>query len=105
MVAGCPKCSVRYRVDAERIGPDGAKLRCTKCSAVFLVRAPRAAEKTARESVPAEAAKPAAPRSPEPESTPPVDRERLVIVADSDETRGKASAEAIRRWLASSKFE
>ena len=43
MVAGCPKCGARYRVDADRIGPDGAKLRCTKCSAVFLVRAPRVA--------------------------------------------------------------
>ena len=42
MIAGCPKCSARYRVDLEQIGEHGAKLRCTKCSAVFLVRAPRA---------------------------------------------------------------
>lgn len=98
MVAGCPKCSARYRVDAERIGPDGAKLRCTKCSAVFLVRSPRGAAKAARESAPAEAVKPTTPPSAPPEATSPVDRERLVIVADADETRGKATAEALRGW-------
>ncbi len=42
MIAACPKCSARYRVDAARLGPEGAKLRCTKCSALFLVRVPNA---------------------------------------------------------------
>jgi predicted Zn finger-like uncharacterized protein len=87
MVAGCPKCSARYRVDAERIGPDGAKLRCTKCSAVFLVRAPLAASEPP-------------PAAPEPKTAPKpeVDSERLVLVADPDEARGKATAEAIENW-------
>lgn len=90
MVAGCPKCNARYRVDADRIGPDGAKLRCTKCSAVFLVRASKA-----------QAAPPvAAPLEPEsdPVPEPEVDSERLVLVADPDEARGKATAEAVRNW-------
>lgn len=106
MVAGCPKCSARYRVDAERIGPEGAKLRCTKCSAVFLVRAPQT-------SVEVTAAPPAAGTPPEQqwtesaseppadstlEPTPEYDSARLVIIADPDEARGKASAEAIRNW-------
>jgi predicted Zn finger-like uncharacterized protein len=87
MVAGCPKCSTRYRVDPERIGPDGAKLRCTKCSAVFLVRAPLAASEPP-------------PAAPEPKTAPEpeVDSERLVLVADPDEARGKATAEAIENW-------
>jgi len=91
MIAGCPKCSARYRVDAERIGPEGAKLRCTKCSAVFLVRAPQAA--------PAAAEEVAAP-TPQQETAPPreYDRTRLVLIADPDESRGKACAEAVESW-------
>jgi predicted Zn finger-like uncharacterized protein len=102
MVAGCPKCSTRYRVDAEQIGPNGAKLRCTKCSAVFLVRAPRA------ESVMPEAPIELAPPEPEfhsdpdphpdPEPEGEVDSARLVLIADPDEERGKSTAEAVRGW-------
>ncbi len=102
MVAGCPKCSARYRVDADRIGPEGAKLRCTKCSAVFLVRPPRARAAVADPSPPevgsAAVERPAA-SVPDPET--PGQRagsERLVLVADPDEARGKATADAIRRW-------
>ncbi len=90
MVAGCPKCSARYRVDANQIGPDGAKLRCTKCSAVFLVRA--AKEPAAPKVVLA------APPQPEPSPEPEVDSARLVLIADPDEERGKCTAEAIRSW-------
>ncbi|HIF95258.1 MAG TPA: response regulator [Myxococcales bacterium] len=90
MVAGCPKCSVRYRVDPDRIGPDGAKLRCTKCSAVFLVRVPRA------DATPSKVQ----PVEPEPQVEPEVefDSTRLVVIADPDEARGKSTAEAIRSW-------
>lgn len=90
MVAGCPKCSARYRVDAEKIGPDGAKLRCTKCSAVFLVRAPQAAS----EPPPVVHEEPAPTPIPEPN----VDSGGLVLVADPNEARGKATAEAIENW-------
>jgi predicted Zn finger-like uncharacterized protein len=86
MVAGCPKCNARYRVDADQIGPDGAKLRCTKCSAVFLVRAAKAQA----------APPPAPPRESAPE--PEIDSERLVLIADPDEARGKMTVEAIRNW-------
>ena len=115
MIAGCPKCSARYRVDADRIGQDGAKLRCTKCSAVFLVRAPKpptsAPAEPAQEQAPAETAAGASgaevrssaleassDSSSSPAPAPAVDRSRLVIVADPDEARGKASGEAIRDW-------
>ncbi|MGB0621067.1 MAG: zinc-ribbon domain-containing protein [Myxococcota bacterium] len=113
MVAGCPKCGARYRVDADRIGRDGAKLRCTQCSAVFLVRAPKETvpvEVASPEPAPVEAAAPRpptrvsaetagtaeAPSSPEPVAH--ADRDRLVLIADPDDARGKASAEAVERW-------
>ncbi|MFK7894291.1 MAG: zinc-ribbon domain-containing protein [Myxococcota bacterium] len=124
MIAGCPKCSAKYRVDAERIGPDGAKLRCTKCSAVFLVRAPQAAPVApvapAAAAAPIETpVAPAPERTPAAESSAPVaghdqapepnaseptltiseaDRQRLVVVADPDEARAKSSAEALTGW-------
>jgi predicted Zn finger-like uncharacterized protein len=108
MIAGCPKCRARYRVDADRIGPDGGKLRCTRCSVVFLVRVPRTATAT-----PAPDAKTAASSNPpaltsEHESAAPqpgigeslhrFDRARLVLLADADEARGKQTAEAIESW-------
>ncbi len=40
MIAACPKCHTRYRVQPEQLGPDGARLRCSSCNAVFRVRAP-----------------------------------------------------------------
>lgn len=42
MIAGCPKCGARYRVDREKLGSAGVRLRCAKCEAVFRVRAPEA---------------------------------------------------------------
>ena len=112
MVAGCPKCSARYRVDADRIGSEGAKLRCTKCSAVFLVRAPKSSSATPPEPAPASPVEaPAAVQSapptpaPAPEASsdtpaqmPDFDPARLVIVADPEEERSKTTAEAILGW-------
>ena len=100
MIACCPKCSARYRVDADRVGVDGAKLRCTKCAAVFLVRGPRPRE---------EAPEPAPAPSPVEETVTSqpdpgeavadrIDRERLVLIADPHEERAKQSATAISEW-------
>ena len=107
MIAGCPKCSARYRVDLEQIGEKGAKLRCTKCSAVFLVRAPKTTRPTAPEPV-VEAPKPAkeeiAPVATPPASHPPressvdVDSSQLVLIADPSQERGKETANAIENW-------
>jgi len=107
MIAGCPKCSARYRVDLEQIGENGAKLRCTKCSAVFLVRAPKAprpaaptpaaeAPKKTQEEI-APVAKAHAP-PPAPDPSVDVDSRKLVLIADPSEERGKQTANAIERW-------
>lgn len=44
MIAGCPKCGARYRVEREKLGAQGVRLRCAKCESVFRVRAPEAPE-------------------------------------------------------------
>jgi len=44
MIAGCPKCGARYRVEREKLASGGVRLRCAKCDAVFRVRAPELAE-------------------------------------------------------------
>jgi predicted Zn finger-like uncharacterized protein len=54
MIAACPTCSARYRIDASRLRPEGARLRCSRCETVFRVRAPAES---------ASAAAPAAPQS------------------------------------------
>lgn len=47
MIAACPKCQTRYRVEPGKLGADGARLRCSQCSAVFRVRLPAPASDAA----------------------------------------------------------
>jgi predicted Zn finger-like uncharacterized protein len=42
MIATCTSCQARYRVPDEKVGPRGARIRCHKCKAFFLVPAPPA---------------------------------------------------------------
>ncbi len=109
MIAACPKCAARYRVEREKLGSDGLRLRCTRCQAVFRVRAP-AAPAAVPEAPPeapprAEADVPRAPSvsapapapSPAPAAGPaPADRERSVLVAIPGEDLAKETAEALR---------
>lgn len=81
MIAGCPRCGTRYRIAREQIRPEGVRLRCQRCQAAFRVRAPAL---PAASAVAAEA------------PGPPADRERLVVLADPDPTRAKATAAALR---------
>ncbi len=43
MIAACPKCKARYRIDREKLRDEGVRLRCSRCEAVFRVRPPAAA--------------------------------------------------------------
>jgi predicted Zn finger-like uncharacterized protein len=103
MIAGCPKCGARYRIDAAKLGPDGARLRCTQCEAVFRVTPPAPPEPAA-EPVQARVAPevaPAAERSATREAAPlqPQRPSRgSVLVADPDVTSGKATANALSEW-------
>lgn len=38
MIAACPKCKARFRLDESKMPPAGVKLRCSKCRTVFAVR-------------------------------------------------------------------
>jgi predicted Zn finger-like uncharacterized protein len=89
MIAACPRCSTRFRIGAERLRDEGVRLRCTQCQAVFRVYPPLASAPRRRDDPAVEAELTPPPR--------PMERERMVLVADPDSARGKASAAEIGR--------
>ncbi len=118
MIAACPKCTARYRVDERRIGPEGARLKCAKCQALFRVLPPAARAAGPVAAKPTVEVAPAPPQTragdtpaqeasaqPKLAAPPPsasdglvVDRDRLVIVADSDVESGKATVSQLSAW-------
>jgi predicted Zn finger-like uncharacterized protein len=44
LITACPNCGTRYRIAPEKVGPNGARLRCKKCENVFRVEPPREVE-------------------------------------------------------------
>jgi predicted Zn finger-like uncharacterized protein len=89
MIAACPHCAARYRIEPERLPAQGGRLRCSRCETVFRVNRPRGEPQReaapAPPAAPAPAAAPAAPAAPRP----------LVLVADPDVAAGKALAGAL----------
>lgn len=47
MIAACPKCKARFRLDESKMPPGGVKLRCSKCRTIFAVRKKAALEEKA----------------------------------------------------------
>jgi predicted Zn finger-like uncharacterized protein len=70
MIAACPKCAARYRIERERLDAGGVRLRCARCEAVFRVRPP-----------PAEQAQPAPEAKPQPSQAPAPAAKRPAPVA------------------------
>jgi predicted Zn finger-like uncharacterized protein len=113
MIAGCPKCGARYRVEREKLAAGGVRLRCAKCEAVFRVRAPEAeandrtqlqpgtppqafaqgpvAAPSGASSRPVVAAQPTAP----PASAPPLASGDLVLIAIPEVEVAKQLAETL----------
>jgi predicted Zn finger-like uncharacterized protein len=96
MIAACPKCGARYRIERGKLRREGTRLRCSRCEAVFRVSPPPddpepmeviAVEETAPE--PVRAGSQAAAR------VAAHDKERLVLVADAEVEAGKAIAGAL----------
>jgi predicted Zn finger-like uncharacterized protein len=85
MIAACPKCKTRFRIDKDRLTRDGVRLRCTQCSTVFRVKAPEAAAAAPEPTVDAQP-------TPLPRS---LDPERLVLVAHSDAEACKQLVDAV----------
>ena len=77
MIATCPGCRTRYRVSPEKIGPQGARIRCQKCSEIFRVDPP------VPEPQP-QAPASAPPPEPPPPELPPVVAHALVVESDAD---------------------
>ncbi len=40
MILSCPDCSTRFAIDAEKLGPDGRRVKCGKCAHVWFESAP-----------------------------------------------------------------
>ena len=120
MIAACPTCGARYRIDVAKLPADGARLRCARCEAVFRVRPPADASPARPAAAPAPAAparveapplarvespplarveSPPPPREPAPAAEAPArDTSRLVLVANPDVASGKAVCAALGRW-------
>ena len=81
MIARCPKCETRYRVASEKVGPQGARLRCTKCQHVFRVEPSQTGD--------------AASAKPSTDASLPVSR---ALVAEADGQAAKRIVEFLHRW-------
>ena len=42
MLVSCPKCKSRLKIADEKIAPEGSRFKCPKCSAVLLIKRPKA---------------------------------------------------------------
>ncbi len=70
MIAACPKCAARYRIERDKIGEAGVRLRCSRCESIFRVRAPAPAAASAPPPVEAVAPAPAAVKTAAPAPAP-----------------------------------
>ncbi len=122
MIAACPSCSARYRIEPERLRADGVRLRCSRCESVFRVRPPVAQVEPVAESITEQIAAnpPVAPVVSQPsagsEDVGPkptggslhaddqgsdysdADRSRMVLIADPEVESGKRTAQAVASW-------
>jgi predicted Zn finger-like uncharacterized protein len=104
MIAACPRCAARYRIEKEKLRADGVRLRCAKCEAVFRVRPPADGEESTEAAAPPAARGPApsladtsvreAPARPAPPAAPG----DVVLVGMPDADAGKALEHALRSW-------
>ena len=116
MIAACPGCDARYQIEADRLRPEGVRLSCSRCEAVFRVSQPPVATEAAGGSLPVATPPLSEPQSetpvepapslpppmsrPAPPSTPAAqnDRERTVLIADPEVEQGKSTANALAQW-------
>jgi predicted Zn finger-like uncharacterized protein len=92
MIAACPKCAARYRIERDRLeAGGGVRLRCSRCEAVFRVRPPSAEEAPApaaqpmpERRAPAAAARPAPAPAQKPDAARPDGECVLVAMRESD---------------------
>ena len=97
MIAACPKCGARYRIEREKLRAEGTRLRCSRCEAVFRVSPPQQVERELRVAIPVATISPEPVRSSAGAATGEADaeRERLVLVADAEVEAGKLIASSL----------
>lgn len=108
MIAACPKCAARYRIDVAKLRPEGARLRCSRCETVFRVSPDAAAEPPAPQVSRATAPVPAAPPRIAPRAVsargsaaadaPSGDPAKRVLIAHPEVEAGKVVADALSSW-------
>jgi predicted Zn finger-like uncharacterized protein len=96
MIAACPKCAARYRIERERLQAGGVRLRCARCEAVFRVRPPPedAGPAPAAKAEPAPAREPTAARPAAPAARPAAAGE-CVLVAMRESEVAKRTADLL----------
>jgi predicted Zn finger-like uncharacterized protein len=95
VIASCPQCQTRYRLAREKIGPQGARIRCSQCQTIFRVQAPpEGSPATPAEARPSPVAAPPPP-PPAPKPLPPLAR---ALIAEVDADAAKGAAEILALW-------
>ncbi len=107
MIAACPQCQTRYRLAREKIGPQGARIRCSQCQTIFRVQAPpEGTPPTPPEAKPSPVASAPAPRvtpsaatvAAKPVPAKPLPPLAKALVADPDADNAKAVTELLAAW-------
>jgi predicted Zn finger-like uncharacterized protein len=99
MIAACPECAARYRVDEAKLGAKGARMRCAKCSTIFRIPAPESTSAPAPEAaVPARASEGSLARPGIAPGEQEYDAERLVVVATGQAQIVDATVSALEAW-------
>ena len=118
MIAACPSCGARYRIDTAKLRPEGARLRCSRCENVFRVRPPEVPEPesakqvarplqrvlgprppaAAEREVPRESPPEPARSAPPPPTQPASRAQRLVLVAHPEVEQARRIADALNAW-------
>ncbi len=112
MIAACPQCQTRFRLAREKLGAQGARIRCSQCQTVFRVQAPEGGGPvTPAEARPSPVARPAVASPPiaRPVATPPAPAKPLpplacAIIAEPDPELAKRLADFLARWRIASEI-
>lgn len=85
MIVVCTACTAKFKVADEKVGPRGAKLRCSKCGTVFTVRREEPPPSGGAEAAFDPGVAPAAPEPPPaPAAPPPLPRRSAAPPASPD---------------------
>lgn len=96
MIAACPECAARYRVEDAKVGAKGSRIRCAKCSTIFRITLPGpAAGSPSTESLDSVHKRSLGTSSAGP---PELDEGPLVLVATSQESLAGPAASALKTW-------